>query len=332
MNDDLSPDHSFEYPSARPRRRLRLPRLSVLALAVLALAGIGFALVSNLPSTFAAAHASASTTVSPSGHGFGRGPGRHGEALTVSSVTGTDIIAKDRQGASVTIHTNASTVIQRAGVMAKLSDLTAGTMIHVDGARNSDGTITASHIAIVLPTYGGTVTKITGNSITVQTRRDNATQVITVSSATTYTRAGSTASLADVQVGGSIEAEGVVNSDKSLSAERVEIEVPHVSGQIVSISGSDITVRDPSGGTLTIHTTSNTKVSSVSFGLNGPTQTSIALSSLKAGDWIEAAGTRNSDGSLAALSITLAPNAPSGQSNNHGSPGFGPGDGLAPAA
>ena len=334
MNDDLSPELYFEYPPMRPRRRLRLPSLSALALVVLVLAGVGFALVSNLPSTLAAAHASASATASPSGHGFGHGPDGRGAALTVTSVNGSDIVAKDRQGASVTIHTSSSTVIQRAGATAKLSDLTAGTMIDAHGTRNSDGTITADHITIVLPVYAGTVTKISGNSITVQSPRDSSAQIITVSSSTTYTRAGLTASLSDVRVGGSIEAEGTVNSDKSLSAERVEIEVPRVSGQIVSVSGADITLRDPFGGTLTVHTTSSTKVSSVSFGANGPTETSIALSSLKAGDWIEAAGTRNTDDSLLALSVTLMPNAPSGQSN-HGGPGFGPGgpgDGLAPAA
>lgn len=324
MNDDFSPEFEMINPRARSRRRIRWPRVSVVALAVLALGGAGFVLATHLPSTLAAA---GQTTQSASRGGFG--PGGHmrggpGHDLTVSSVSGTSVVAKDHDGASVTIHTSASTVFQRAGATVKLSDLTSGTQIDVRGTRNSDGTITATEIDVVLPVYAGNVTKVSGNTITVQSPRDNTTQTIVVSSSTQYTRAGSSASLSDVQVGSMIAAEGTVSSDKSLAAARVEIEVPHVGGQIISISGSDITLRDREGGTVTVHTTASTKFTSVSFGTNGPTQSSITLSSLKAGDQIFAAGTRNSDGSLAALSVTLMPNAPSGHWGD-GGPDGGPG-------
>ncbi|HKV85187.1 MAG TPA: DUF5666 domain-containing protein [Ktedonobacterales bacterium] len=342
MNDDLAPNFFVDYPPRPPRRRLRWSRLSVLAVAALALAGIGFVLATNLPATFAAAGQSTPSSTSGSG-----GPamdhmrGGPGHDLTVSSVSGSDIVAKDENGASVTIHTNSSTTFERAGTKISLSALTSGTTIDVRGTRNSDGTITATDISIALPVYAGKVTKISGNTIIVTSPRDSATQTITVSSSTVYTRAGISASLSDVAVGSYIAAEGTVNSDKSLAAARVDIDVPHVEGQIVSVSGSDITLRDPFGGTLTIHTTASTKATSVTFGASGPTQTTIALSSLKAGDQISAAGTQNSDGSLNALTVTLMTNAPSGQPG-HGSPGFGPGgpgfgpgdpgDGLAPAA
>lgn len=342
MNDDLSPDFFVDYPPQPPRRRLRWSRLSVLAVAVLALAGIGFVLATNLPATFAAAGQSTpSSTGGTDGPDMGHMRGGPGHDLTVSSVSGSDIVAKDEDGASVTIHTSSSTTIERAGTKINLSALTSGTAIDVRGTRNSDGTITATDISVALPIYAGTVTKISGNTITVTSPRDSATRIINVSSSTLYTRAGISASLSDVAVGSNIAAEGTVNSDKSLAAARVDIDVPHVEGQILSVSGSDITLRDPFGGTLTVHTTASTKATSVTFGTNGPTQATIALSSLKAGDQISAAGTRNSDGSLNALTVTLMPNAPSG-SSGHGGPGIGPGgpgfgpgdpgDGLAPAA
>lgn len=344
MNDDLSPDFFVDYPPRPPRRRLRWSRLSVLAVAVLALAGIGFVLATNLPATFAAAGQSTpSSTSGTAARGMDGGHMRGGPGgdLTVSSVSGSDIVAKDENGASVTIHTSSSTTIERAGTKISLSALTSGTAIDVRGARNSDGTITATDVSVALPVYAGVVTKISGNTITITSPRDNTTQTISVSSSTTYTRAGVSASLSDVAVGSEIAAEGTVNSDKSLAAARVDIDVPHVEGQIVSVSGSDIILRDPFGGTLTVHTTSSTKATSVTFGTSGPTQTTIAVSSLKAGDQISAAGTRNSDGSLTALTVTLMTNAPSGHSGDGGpgfgpgGPGFGPGDpgnGLSPAA
>lgn len=335
MNDELLPDVVLPPPSAGPRRRIRWPRVAVAALLLAAVGGVGVVLASHLPSTFAAAGQS-----TPSAANWADGPaGEHrhggpGHDLTVSSVSGTTIIAKDESGASVTIHTSSSTMVQRAGVSITLSDLTAGTPIEVRGARNSDGTITASEIDVALPVYAGTVTKMSGNTITVQSPRDNATQTIVVSSSTRYTRAGSSASLSDVQVGSIIAAEGAVNSDKSLAAERVDVEVPHVDGQITSVSGSTITLRDREGGTVTVHTTASTNAASVSIGANGPMRSSIALSSLKVGDQISVEGTRNSDGSLTALSVTLLPNAPSGH-DSAGGPGFGddgPGDDMGPAA
>lgn len=321
MNDDFPPDLSAPYPPARPRRHIQWPRLGVAAL-VLLLGGVGFVFASHLPSTLAAAGQSTpSHTRGADGLDGRHGHGGPGHDLTVSNVSGTTVVAKDKDGANVTIHTSASTTIQRAGVSIKLSDLTAGTPIEVRGARNSDGTVSASEIDVVLPVYAGTVTKISGNTITVQSPRDNTAQTIVVSSSTQYTRAGSSASLSDVQVGSTIAAEGTVSSDKSLAAERVEIKVPHVAGQIVSISGADITLSDRDGGRIVVHTTSSTTFTSVIISASGPTRSSIALSSLKAGDQISVEGERDSDGSFTALSVTLLPNAPSG----HWGDG-GPGD------
>lgn len=324
MNDEFSHDIVLSGPPARPRRRIKWPRLGVAALLLVGLAGVGFVVATQLPSTFAAAGQSTpSTSRDVDGHGGGHMRGGPGHDLTISGVSGTTITAKDENGSTVTIHTSASTVIQRAGATVTLSALTAGVQIDVRGARNSDGSITASAIDIVLPVYAGSVTKISGNAITIQSPRDNTTQTIVVSSSTRYTRADTSASLSDVQVGSTIAAEGTVGSDKSLAAERVEIKVPHVDGQITGISGADITLRDREGGTVTIHTTASTNAASVSFGSNGPARSGIALSSLKVGDQISVEGTRNSDGSITALSVTLMLNAPSGQWD--GGPGFGPG-------
>ena len=70
------------------------------------------------------------------------------DALTVSSVNGSTIVAKAANGSSVTIHTTASTTYTRDGQAATASAVTVGAQIHVQGTHNSDGSITATAIDV----------------------------------------------------------------------------------------------------------------------------------------------------------------------------------------
>lgn len=70
------------------------------------------------------------------------------DALTVSSVSGSTIVAKAADGSTVTIHTTASTTYTRDGQAATASAVTAGARIHVQGTHNSDGSITATAIDV----------------------------------------------------------------------------------------------------------------------------------------------------------------------------------------
>lgn len=100
MNDDFPPGQSTAHPPARPRRRIRWPRLGAAALVLLLLGGAGFVLASHLPATLAAAGQSTpSRTNGLDGHDGGRGHGGPGHELTVSSVTGATVVAKDEDGA-----------------------------------------------------------------------------------------------------------------------------------------------------------------------------------------------------------------------------------------
>jgi hypothetical protein len=127
-----------------------------LALAFVFTLGVGAALGSTLLQTAQAAggQPTSGTTFGPlaatnqaPGHG---GPGGQGQCgnLTVSSVSGNTITAKAQDGSTVTIHTTSSTQYTRAGATASASDVKAGSVIHVDGTRNSDGSITATRIDI----------------------------------------------------------------------------------------------------------------------------------------------------------------------------------------
>ncbi len=260
--------------------------------------------------------------------GPGMGPGRGG--LTVTGVSGQTITAKRPDGTSVTINVSASTRYTRAGTSVSLSAVTSGEAIQVMGQRNSDGVITATRVDIVLPRYDGQVTSISGSTITIQDRQG--THVIKTTASTTVARAGQAASLSDIATGAQISAVGTKNSDGSLNAESIDIMLPMAGGEIKSIAGSTITTTDRRGATATIRVTASTRYVTVTLGSAGPTQTASSLSALKAGAYISAVGTKNSDGSLTAVVVTIMPNPPTGRPGPMGGPGDGPQNGAPPAS
>lgn len=262
------------------------------------------------------------------GQRAGHGPMRRGD-LTVASVSGQTITAKQPDGTSVTITVSNSTQYTRAGKTVSLSAITAGETIHVMGQRNSNGAITATHIDIVLPRYDGQVTAISGSTITIKDRR-GASHVIHTTASTTVRRAGQNASLSDIITGAQISAVGTKNSDGSLDAEAIVIVLPHAGGQIKSVSGSTLTLTDPrdSSATITIHVTASTRYVTVTQGSNGPIQSASSFSALKVGVFVAVEGTKNSDGSLTAEVVTILPNPPAGKpapGGPMGGPGGGPG-------
>ncbi len=190
-----------------------------------------------LPAYAAGAQNNAFLLANQSGPGGNCGPGfgMRGE-LTVSSVSGDTITAKQGNGTSVTVHTTSSTRYERAGKTVDSSQVKSGTQISVQGTHNSDGSIAASVISIVLPHADGKITKISGSTITVS--EGNSTKTVQVSASTTYdkvTRGSngpttSAASLSDLKVGTYIDAEGSQNSDGSIAAEAVHIEPAFAGG------------------------------------------------------------------------------------------------------
>ncbi|HEV8192180.1 MAG TPA: DUF5666 domain-containing protein, partial [Ktedonobacterales bacterium] len=177
-----------------------------------------------LPAYAAGAQNNPLLLASQSGSGGNCGPGMRG-ALTVSTVSGNTITAKQGDGTTVTVHTTSSTRYERAGKSVDSSQVKSGTQIAARGTRNSDGSIAASVISIILPHADGKITQISGSTITVSNRRG--TETIHVSSSTTYDKVtrgsngptSSAATLSDLKVGTYIAAEGRQNSDGSIAAE-----------------------------------------------------------------------------------------------------------------
>lgn len=150
MQDDRN-DWSAQgyYPPGPPAGRRSGNRGLVIggaALALLLMLGLGVLLGSRMTGAQAASFNPLQTLASTPGS-QGQGPGQC-DALTVTSVSGQTIVATDRNGGRVTIHTTSATTYTRAGQPATASAVTVGSHIHAQGARNSDGSINATSIDV----------------------------------------------------------------------------------------------------------------------------------------------------------------------------------------
>lgn len=294
------PRFAVRLPAAKKNKKIIAGVLGT-GLLALTVAGVGIG-VAHANGVNAPALGTVASHNGGSSDGYGSGHSSRGN-LTVTGVSGQTITAKQSDGTAVTIQTTSSTVFTRAGKTVSLSAVTSGEQIYAGGTKNSDGSITAKYVAIELPSYRGTVTAVNGSIITLKDRKGT-TQTITTTSSTRFTRGGQSASLSDVKTGDQIAASGTLNSDGSLNAQVVAIVLPHVDGQITTISGTIITIQERDGTTYTI------KVSSSTTFTDGQTKGKLSLSDLKVGEEIHAEGTQNSDGSLEAISIVVGHHAP----------------------
>ncbi len=160
-------------------------------------------------------------------------PAYHG---TVSAISGADITVTDpRTGTTHVIHTDANTTFTSGSSATTITAVAKNDDITAEGTLNSDGSMQALAVHIMLPHAGGKITAIASDdsSVTVQDPRDSTKSVtIHLSGSTTYTTVTkstsgpptqSPATVKSLQVGGYIDAEGAKNSDGSLNAQSVRI-------------------------------------------------------------------------------------------------------------
>lgn len=155
--------------------------------------------------------------------------------VTVTSVAGNTIhatalmLANFPKKSAVTITTTASTIY-----VPDKSVVAPGKSISIAGIVNKNGSITASAIVFYDPTMGdlsGTITNIDGLTITVQAKEKTFTILVTSSTTfskghvdlQTHTKSSQPASFSDLAVGETIQAEGKLNRDGSLTASNVVI-------------------------------------------------------------------------------------------------------------
>ncbi len=145
--------------------------------------------------------------------------------ITVTAISSSNISLETVDGWSRTITVDADTTYSRSGDEIALGDLAVGDEIAFRQTLEDDGSWTIDAIAVIPPHVGGEVTAVDGSTITVE-QRDGTSATITVTDATEYQVNGDDATLADVEVGMKLVAEGTENADGSLTASEVRAADP----------------------------------------------------------------------------------------------------------
>jgi len=280
--------------------------------------GIGILLLLALVAAGSSANAAGSTTKTSTNE-VGQGSIRK-DVLMVTGVSGHTINGKHKDGTTVNVITTTSTTFTRDGVSVSLSAVKVGEIIGVVGSSNDAWSISATHVEILVPekpgpasdTAVGSITSITGTTITIQ--NDGKTTTIKTTATTRFFNKieGKQVTLRDLKVGDFVFAEGILNNDSSLTADEVVAGIPPKGpqgdsggGYITRITGTTITIQN-GGKMATIKTTTTTRFGDKREGKQ------VTLADLKVGDFVYAVGTLNGDGSLTADIVVIV--NPPGQS------------------
>jgi len=142
-------------------------------------------------------------------------------AGTVTAVDTDSITITLRDGTKQTIRTNGSTTYHHEEADGKRADVTVGAAIVATGEKAADGSLTASSVWVRLPRVAGTVTAISGSTITLN-RKDGTTITIHVAAGTTIRVAGvDNAKLSDISTGMVVAVEGTQRADGSIDARAI---------------------------------------------------------------------------------------------------------------
>src|SRR6266849_674260 len=189
-----------------------------------------------------------------------------------------------------------ATKIRKDDAAATFADLVLGTPVEVEGTLNADGSVTASEISIEdrneaeRIAFVGTLTQITGNTLTVGGR------MVNVGSATVIVKGDTALTLADLKVGDRLLVRGAVQADMSVNATRIRVlpredepEEMHVAGKVTAVDATTFTIGDTK-----ITTDANTEFEGTGF---------HSLADLKVGDFAFAEVIKQADGSLLAEEV-----------------------------
>lgn len=306
--------------SSRNEHRIgkRVGVSTVVAIGALA-TGIG---VAGAASTTGSRAATTPTALAGARHAWDHTPfGDHasfgdlGAVGAVTAVNATSITVKDPSGTLSTYALTGSTVFRKDGVTATASAITIGENVAVMVA--ASGSTTATTV-VVVPAHGpgggapsGVVTAVSATSITLQLP-DGTSSTYALEPSTTVSEGMASASAAALAVGERVQVRPSATNAATASA--IEIDLAHVSGSVVSVSGSTIVVSDAQGFYRTIqvgNSTTYTKPGS-----------SATLSDVTTGTVIEAEGTVG-----ASHTVLDASNVGIGGAPTDGAWAAGPGNG-----
>jgi hypothetical protein len=231
--------------------------------------------------------------------------------LKVTSVSGSTILGTQiGSDTAITVTVGVSTTYTEAGASATLADVQAGSNIAACGTPGDNNTIQAMSVSILLPQVVGVITAVNNASLTV-TGMDGSSHTVTTNSSTKVNRLDATAAVSDLTVGTAVDAVGTYQSDNSLLATVVNIQLPTVFGKVTAVNGNSITIDNGglNGPAPTIVTSAQTTYNS-----KGGASSSATSSSVTVGSYIAATGTESANGTtLNALRVVLLPALPPGK-------------------
>ena len=142
---------------------------------------------------------------------------------TVVSNDGSTIVVTDEQGFQRAIHVTSSTTYSQASTTVSASSVTTESTIVAMGSIDVNKTdLDATSVEVILPHTLGTVTAISGKTITISTPA-GASLTVETTATTTFKSGGSTTSLSAITVGSRIVVSGTKQSDGSFAASEVDL-------------------------------------------------------------------------------------------------------------
>jgi hypothetical protein len=259
----------------------------------------------------------------PGPGGIGPRGGIGGGAVTITTISGSQLSLKTADGWARTIDATGAT-IKRGTATITVADLAVGDAIAFRETRNTDGTFKITEIDVIQPQVDGTITIVGASSVTVS-QPGGGTTVVQLTPSTSYATPGTgpngtAATISALTVGARIHAVGTKAADGTFTATSIQVAPAQVAGSVTAKTATTITINDAKGTTSTIDVSGTTTYQS-------PKAASSSLSDVTVGGWVEAEGTLNADGSLAATIVRIMP-GPGGPGGNGGShPPFGGGFG-----
>ena len=161
-------------------------------------------------------------------------------------------------------------------------------------ASDADGRHSAPAASAAAEFNSITITAIDGTSVSLKTD-DGWTRTITLTDATTISKAGATITAGDLAVGDEVRIGQDRADDGTYTVTRVVVVLPTLAGEVTAVDGSTITITQRGGTTATIHVDGDTTFRAA--GAAG------ALSDVKVGSIVIAEGTQRADGSLDATRV-----------------------------
>jgi hypothetical protein len=239
MDPSIVPPEAVQAVAAERPKPASLARIGLVGIAAAALLAVA---ILAIGSTAAPARTLAAGSTTSNGRNggtvldlnFGGGhPGDHGGfgmgGATITAISGNGISLKTPDGWTRTITVDSGTTYAKGGATITLGDLKVGDQVSFRETKETDGSYSIDSVQVIVPHVGGSVTAVSGSTITV-TDRDGAAVTIKVTGSTTYDVAGATSELSDIKVGMFLVAEGTQNSDGSITATTVRAGDQHGSG------------------------------------------------------------------------------------------------------